>query len=396
MSLSRELPIHMQRNGFDPVPELSAIRRREGVVRSTSPFGMDSWLVTRYADVRWVLSDWETFSNVLPIYSSPPGSPEEEDENVMRQAGNVLVVDPPEHTRLRRTVAPEFTARRLSRLEPRITSIVHDHLDELERAGSPGDLVTAFSIPVPSLVLCELLGVPHEDREDFLRYTNGFLNTAFTDEERKALHAESHAYLARLVARSRVDPGEGLLGRVTQTHGDELTDAEIVGLVSLLLLVGHETTADMLSLGTLALLQHPEQLDRLRRDPELIDPAIEELLRWLAIAHASTVKVATRQVEIAGQVINAGDLVMCSFPAANRDPDFVARPDELDITRVPSRHVAFGHGAHHCIGAPLARLQLRIALPLLLDRFPGMKLAADPEFRTGHLTHGLKSLLIAW
>ncbi|MER7016014.1 cytochrome P450 [Saccharopolyspora sp. NPDC000359] len=394
MSLSRELPIHMQRNGIDPLPELSAIRQHDGVVRSTSPFGMDSWLVTRYADVRWVLSDWETFSNVLPIYSAQPGG--DQGEQGMRRDGNVLIVDPPEHTRLRRTVAPEFTARRLSQLEPRITRIVHDHLDAVERTGSPSDLVTTFSIPVPSLVICELLGVPHEDREDFLRHTNGFLSTAFTDEERKALHAESHAYLARLVARSRVEPGDGLLGRVTTTHGDELSDAEIVGLVSLLLLVGHETTTDMLSLGVLALLRHPEQLARLRQDPELIDPAVEELLRWLTIAHVSTTKVATRRVEVAGQVIEAGDLVMCSFPAANRDPDFVAQPDELDITRAPSRHMAFGHGAHHCIGAPLARLQLRIALPLLLDRFPGMKLAADPEFRTGHLTHGLKSLLIAW
>ncbi|RKT88757.1 Cytochrome P450 [Saccharopolyspora antimicrobica] len=391
MQRSRELPIHMQRNGFDPVPELNAIRQRDGVVRSTSPFGLDTWVVTRYADVRQVLSDWESFSNVLP------GSPESgEGQAVMRSAGNVLVVDPPEHTRLRRTVASEFTSRRLNRLEPRITRIVNDHLDALERSGSSGDLVASFSIPVPSLVICELLGVPFEDREDFLRYTNGFLNTSFSAEERMALHAESHAHLARLAARNRVDPGEGLLGRMVLEHGDELSDAEIVGMVSLLLLVGHETTSDMLSLGTFALLRHPDQLDRLRRDPEIIDAAIEELLRWLTIAHTSTTKVATRQVEIAGHVINSGDLVICSLPAANRDPVLVARPDELDITRPPSRHVAFGHGPHHCIGAPLARLQLRIALPVLLSRFPSLKLAAEPEFRSGHLTHGLKSLPIAW
>ncbi|MDA3642769.1 cytochrome P450 [Saccharopolyspora indica] len=390
MQRSREIPIHMRRNGFDPVPELNAIQQNDGIVRSTSPFGMDTWLVTRYADVRRVLSDWESFSNV------PPGSAEPGKGSTMLQPGNVLVVDPPEHTRLRRTVASEFTPRRLLRLEPRITGIVNDHLDALERSGSPGDLVTSFSIPVPSLVICELLGVPVEDREDFLRYTNGFLNTSFSDEERKALHAESQAYLAQLAVRNRTDPGDGLLGRMTLEHGDELSDAEIVGMVSLLLLVGHETTSDMLSLGTLALLRHPDQLDRLRRDPELIDTAIEELLRWLTIAHVSTTKVATRQVEIAGHVINAGDLVTCSFPAANRDPDFVTRPDELNITRPPSRHVAFGHGPHHCIGAPLARLQLRIALPILLARFPGLKLAAEPEFRSGHLTHGLNSLPIAW
>lgn len=395
MQRSQEIPVHMRRTGFDPVPELSSLRQHDGIVRITSGFGLDTWLITRYADVRSVLSDWESFSNTMQAGESEAPEPGD-DASAIRATLNLLASDPPEHTRLRRTIAPEFTARRLHRLEPRITVIVNDHLDALKRSGEPGDLVPAFTNPVPVLVICELLGVPHEDREDFQKRTDGFLDITTSNAERAALQAESHAYMAKLVARNRVEPGDGLLGRLVSRHGTELDDAELVGLASLLLLAGSETTSNMLALGMFALLRHPEQLDVLRRDPGLVDAAIEELLRWLSIVHNTTAKVATRQVQIAGRTINAGDLVMCSLPAANRDPDLVMRPDELDITRPASRHVAFGHGPHHCIGAPLARLQMRIALPALLGRFPGLRLAAEPEFRSGHLTHGLDSLPVMW
>ncbi|PKW17889.1 cytochrome P450 [Saccharopolyspora spinosa] len=397
MQRSQEIPIHMQRTGFDPVPELSSLRQHDGIIRITSGFGLDTWLITRYADVRSVLSDWGSFSNTMQAGIQESEAPEPgDDTSAVLGTLNLLASDPPEHTRLRRTIAPEFTARRLRRLEPRITGIVNDHLDVLERSGEPGDLVPAFTSPIPVLVICELLGVPHEDREDFQKRTDGFLDITTSNAERAALQAESHAYMAKLVARNRVEPGDGLLGRLVSRHGTELDNAELVGLASLLLLAGAETTSNMLALGMFALLRHPEQLDVLRRDPELVDAAIEELLRWLSIVHNTTAKVATRQVQIAGRTINAGDLVMCSLPAANRDPDFVVRPDELDITRPASRHVAFGHGPHHCIGAPLARLQMRIALPALLGRFPGLRLAAEPEFRSGYLTHGLDSLPVMW
>ncbi|MER7083006.1 Cytochrome P450 [Saccharopolyspora kobensis] len=396
MSRPRELPIHMQRNAFDPLPELGEIRRNDGIVRTTSPFGLNTWLVTRYEDVRWVHSDWETFSNTVQADVWAGLEKASAEEKAKRLAGNMIVVDPPDHTRLRRTIAPEFTARRLRRLEPRVVALCEEHLDGLERSGPPADLLRQFAIPVPLLVICELLDVPFADRDYFQRLTAGFLDTSLSSEERMQVQAESLEYIAKFVARNRVEPGDGLLGRMISEHGEEISDAELVGVANLILLAGHETTANMLVLSVLALLRHPDQLDRLRRDPELADTAVEELLRWLSIVHNTTAKVVRRPVQIAGQQVEAGDLVICSLPAANRDPELVERPDELDISRPAPRHVAFGHGPHHCVGAPLARLQLRIALRLLFDRFPGLRLAAEPEFRNGFLTYGLESLPVEW
>ena len=390
----------MRRNGFDPAPELSELRDGRGIERIRTPFGIDGWLVTRFADVREVLSDAERFSNAR--VSAPegrmPGLPPMSAEELARlRAGSLLSFDPPEHTRLRRMLTPEFTVRRMRRLEPRIRQIVDEHLDAMERNGPPTDLVADFALPVPSLVICELLGVPYADRDEFQSRSSRQLDLSRPVEERFRIAEESRAYMAELVARAQADPGEDILGMLVREHGDDLSRDELVGIATLLLIAGHETTANMLGLGTLALLRHPDQLAIVRDEPERLDGAVEELLRWLSIVHSGTGKITTTEVEIAGQRIEAGEFVICALPAANRDPALREDPDRLDVTRGTVGHVAFGHGIHHCLGAPLARLEMRIAFPALLRRFPGLRAVSDEvEFRSYHVIYGLTSLQVTW
>ncbi|WP_182899370.1 cytochrome P450 [Microbispora sp. H10830] len=390
-------PLHMRRDGFHPVPELSALRDDEGVARIRTVFGTDAWLVTRFEDVRTVLSHPELFSNALVPPLRPPGAPPPSaEEAAAMRAGNLLGSDPPEHTRLRRMLTAEFTVRRMRRLEPRVQQIVDDHLDAMERGGPPADLVTDFALPVPSLVICELLGVPYADRAGFQGTSKRILDVSLPPDERAAAAAEARAYIAGLIKTIRHDPGEDLLGMLVREHGDELSDAELTGIGTLLLLAGHETTANMLSLGTLALLRHPGQLTLLRDEPDRVDAAVEELLRWLSIVHSGTVKITTTEVRLGDQTLGPGETVICSLPAANRDPGLVPNPDDLDIRRDSIGHVAFGHGVHHCLGAPLARMEMRIAFPALLRRFPGLRLAGEPLFRSFTVVHGLTTMPIAW
>jgi cytochrome P450 len=267
----------------------------------------------------------------------------------------------------------------------------------MERTGPPADLVSDFALPVPSLVICELLGVPYADRSEFQERSTRLLDLSVPAEERIRVGRESRAYMSDLVKGAQADPGEDMLGMLVREHGDELSFDELCGIASLLLIAGHETTANMLGLGTLALLRHPEQLALLRNEPERVDAAVEELLRWLSIVHSGTGKITTTDVEIAGQKIAAGEFVMCALPAANRDPELLSEPDKLDITRGAMGHLAFGHGIHHCLGAPLARMEMRIAFPALLQRFPGLRTTdVEPGFRSFNVIYGLTSLPIAW
>ncbi|GAA3221600.1 cytochrome P450 [Nonomuraea helvata] len=398
MSESVTLPLYMRRAAFDPDPELTAARDGERVQRVKTAFGFDAWMVSHFADVREVLGDPARFSNAQRAVFRAPGMPPVSEEEIKKlRAGNLLAFDPPEHTRLRRMLTPEFTMRRMRRLEPRVKDIVTEHLDAMEAAGPPADLVPSFALPVPSLVICELLGVPYADRDDFQRRTGKILDISLPAQERAAAQLESRAYMAELVARTRAEPGEDLLGMLVREHGDDLSTDELIGIAGLLLLAGHETTSNMLGLGTLALLRNPDQLELLRKEPSRIGAAVEELLRWLSIVHTGTVKVATADVELAGRHIAAGDLVVCALPAANRDPDFISDPDRLDIARGDMGHLAFGHGVHHCLGAPLARMEMQIAFPALFERFPGLREAGPPaEFRSFNVVYGVRSLHVAW
>lgn len=393
-------PLHMRRNAFDPTPELAEIRETDGVRTVISALGNPVHLITRHEDVKAVLSDHERFSNSRPPGFTLPGAPEMSDEELASaRAGNLLGLDPPEHQRLRRMLTAEFTIRRMKRLEPRIVEIVDARLDAMTAAGPPSDLVADFALPIPSLVICELLGVPYEDRDDFQHRSTLQLDLSLPIAERLALQQQSRDYMRGLVGRTRQDPGEDILGMLVRDHGAELSDDELVGIAGLLLLAGHETTSNMLGLGVLALLRHPEQLTAVRDDPDAVGPAVEELLRWLSIVQNAIPRFTTTEVEVAGVRIPAGELVFASLPAGNRDPDFIAGPDVLDISRGAPGHLAFGHGVHHCLGAPLARMEMRIAFPALLRRFPSLALAEpfeDVAYRSFHFIYGLKSLAVTW
>jgi cytochrome P450 len=393
-------PLHMRRDAFDPTAELREIRETTGVRTIVNAFGMRVYLVTRHDDIKEVLSNHDRFSNGRPpgfvVPGAPPASAEEQ---ASTRAGNLLGLDPPEHQRLRRMLTPEFTIRRMKRLEPRISEIVDAQLDAMEKAGPPVDLVDFFALPIPSLVICELLGVPYEDRDDFQYRSARQLDLSIAIPERLELVRLGREYMGSLVERARRQPGDDILGMLVREHGDELTDDELIGVASLLLLAGHETTSNMLGLGTLALLRHPDQLAAVRDDPDAVGPAVEELLRWLSIVHSAIPRITTTDVEIAGVPIAAGELVFMSLPSGNRDPDFLDSPEVLDIHRGALGHLAFGHGVHHCLGAPLARMEMRIAFPALLRRFPALALAedfTDVQFRSFHFIYGLKSLEVGW
>jgi cytochrome P450 len=397
MTQAPPVPLHMRRDRFDPVEEMTRIREDEGVRELETGYGARAYMVTRYADVREVLADGGRFSNAGAF--RPPDDTRTDAERERDRAGNLLAYDPPEHSRLRRMLTPEFTVRRMRRLEPRIVEIVDDHLDALARSGPPADLVSGFALPIPSLVICELLGVPYADREEFQDRTGQLLDLSLELDLRRRLARENREYMSALVAQAQADPGEDMLGMLVREHGHDLTTDELIGIGELLLIAGHETTSNMLGLGTLALLRHPEQLALVRADPAATAPAIEELLRWISIVHTGVVRTTTTEVEIAGTRIGAGELVFCALPTANRDPALLADPERLDVRRGAPGHLAFGHGVHHCLGAPLARMEMRIAFPALLRRFPQLALAVPYEelsFRAYHFVYGLRALPVTW
>jgi cytochrome P450 len=391
---SRPMPLHLQRDGFDPVPRLTDFDH--GPLVATTSLGTPARIVNRYAAVREVLADAERFSSALPVFGRrDPDAPPPE--------GNLLTSDPPAHTRLRRFLSPEFTVRRIQRLVPRITEIVDEHLDAMAAAGPPADLVADFALPVPSLVICELLGVPYADRGEFQARAARQLDVSLPMPERMRAGAESREYMAGLVERARRDPGDDLLGALVRQHGDDLTSGELTGVASLLLIAGHETTASTIGLAVLKLLREPAQVPLLRDDPAGVDAAVEELLRYLSVVHSGVPRIATRDTELDGEPVVAGEVLILSLPAANRDPALAGGQgpglDELDLARPVTRHVAFGHGVHHCLGAALARAELRVALPALLRRFPGLALAepdAPVDFRSFAVVYAVRSLPVTW
>ncbi|MEJ8277918.1 cytochrome P450 [Pseudonocardia spirodelae] len=391
----------MRRDRFLPDPELDRIRESGEIPRVRTAFGADAHLVTRYDDVRHVLGDAAVFSNAAgTALRRPEGDELSEEELARLRAGQLLAQDPPEHTRLRRYLTREFTQRRMARLEPRITEIVESHLDALEKAGPGADLVAEFALPVPSMVICELLGVPWADRDEFTARSTRLLDVSLPAAERAAVVRENRAYMTRLVDAAAAEPGEDIIGMLLREHGTEISHDELVGIASLLLIAGHETTSNMLALGTLALMEAPDQAELLRRDPELARPAVEELLRWLTIVHTGVVRVTTTDTELRGTPLPEGSLVVCSLPSANRDTATgLDDPQRLDLTRGAAGHVAFGHGVHHCLGAPLARMEMVTAFPALLRRFPTLAPAGPvppTAFRAYHFVYGMHTLPVTW
>ncbi|MEU5516931.1 cytochrome P450 [Streptomyces griseoaurantiacus] len=362
---------------FDPPPALAELRARSPLSRLRYPDGHLGWLVTGHELARKVLAD-PRFSARSEWKRNPVARRSLEPFYGAKALPGWLVdMDPPQHTRIRRRLARAFTAHRMRTLRPRIEQIVSRQLTAMAEAGDPLDLVAAFALPVPSLVICELLGVPYSRRADFQRDSATLFSLDATAEQAARAMDDLQTFLTELAAQKSRRPGEDLLG--TLASDGELSVAEIAGAGALLLSAGHETTAGSLGLGVLALLSHPDQLARLVEDPGLADTAVEELLRYLTIFQFGVPRSALEDVPLAGETVRAGESVTVSLPAANRDPLRFPDPDRLDVGRNASGHLAFGHGMHQCIGQNLARTEMRIAFPALFGRFPRLRLAVPAQ-----------------
>ncbi|MCQ4082046.1 cytochrome P450 [Streptomyces sp. RB6PN25] len=390
---------------FDPPEEYDRLREQDPVSRLAFPDGKTGWLLTRHQDVRALLAD-DRFSSDRRRASSPLRTFPLRPDDLQSRAGMLITMDPPEHTRYRRMLTRYFTVRRMRALAPRVEQIVAEHLDAMERSGPPVDLVRAFALPIPSLVICELLGVPYDDRAKFQQWTSTLLRLDTDEETALAARDALRDYMLGLVAVKRFHPDDALLSHLIATQDmqetpqdAELTDEELAGVGRLLLVAGHETTANMLALGTYTLLSNPGQLRAMLDQPESVERAVEELLRYLTIVQFGTIRVAREDVEIDGRHIRAGETVVASLAAANRDPEHFRHPEELDLGREPSQHVAFGHGIHQCLGQQLARVEMEVAFPALFRRFPGLRLAVTPEqvpMRDDMLIYGVHALPLTW
>ncbi|MFH9243973.1 cytochrome P450 [Streptomyces lydicus] len=380
----------------NPYKYYAKLRAQGPVHRVRVPNGPDVWLVVGHEAVRGALTDPRLSKNWRASGQLGPAG----EESALFT--NMLDADPPHHTRLRKLVAKEFTARRVEALRPRVQQITDELLDAMLAApDGRADLVEALAFPLPMTVICELIGVPAMDREAFRGWSNELV--APTGEE--AAYAATVAmsdYLVGLIEARRKDPGEGLLSdliRTSDEDGDQLSREELVGTAFLLLVAGHETTVSLLSNGVRALLQHPAQLAALRADFSLLDNAVEEMLRYDGPVETATWRFSSEPVEIGGTLIPAGETILVALASASRDPERYSAADDFDITRDARGHAAFGHGIHFCLGAPLARLEARIALRSLLERCPDLALDVDPgalTWRTGMLIRGTEQLPVRW
>ncbi|MFG2844842.1 cytochrome P450 [Kitasatospora sp. NPDC048296] len=383
---------------FGPPPAYTDAAARGRIVRADLPGGELCWLATGYAEVRTVLSDHRFSADVrhpsFPLLA--PGRRE-----MLAANPSFLRLDDPEHARLRRMVTGDFLVKRVEALRPGIQQIVDETLDAMTEGRTEADLVTEFALPVPSLVICLLLGVPYDDRDHFQGLSRTLLNNTSSLEQLTAAQAEILDYLRGLAARKRERPEDDILSRLAAR--DDLTVDAVASTGSLLLVAGHETTANMISLSTALLLERPEQIARLA-DPAALPGAVEELLRLLTIVHTGLPRVALEDVELGGETIRAGEGVIAMLSTANRDDAMFGgaeqrATDELDLDRDARRHMAFGFGVHQCLGQPLARAELQIALAALFRRLPGLRLAVEPserKFRTESFIYGMRSLPVAW
>jgi len=392
---------YAERDRFDPGEDLDLLRTvgpltRMGADRSRA--GRSIWLATGYDVVREVLGDHRRFST-RDRYGFRRATDLDGRTRPEELVGNLMDYDPPDHTRLRRMLAAAFTVRRMQAFAPRIERIVAERLDAIAAAGPPADLITEFAWPIPVTVLSELIGVPRDDRGEFARRAHLRLDFGRSSEERAVAATVLRKYLSALVTRHRQDPGQDMIGMLVRQHGDELDDDMLTGICILLVLAALDNVSGMLGLGALLLIEHPDQLAALRERPEIINDAVDEMMRYLSVVHAPTLRVAMADVTVAGQSISQGDGVICSIPSANRDRAGIEEPDRFDLTRPPGPHVAFGHGIHHCLGAPLARLEMRISYLNLIRRFGDLRLAIPSEavrFRTESPAYGVESLPVTW
>jgi cytochrome P450 len=380
---------------LDPPTDYARLRREQPITRVTLDFdGSEVWLVTRYADACTILgdtsfsSDFSTPGFPARLTSQPPGP------------GTFIRMDPPDHTRLRKLLIPEFVRKRAEALRPAIQGIVDELIDTMSRREPPVDLIASFALPLPSRVITELLGVPYDDRTFFHETTQAMGDPKTDPERRLTVRNELKAYLDKLVATKEEDPGDDLLSRLAQRRAEaDVSRDEIVGIATLLMVAGYETVANQLGVGTVALLQNPEQLAKLRDDPDSVTDAVEEIVRHQTVIDYGARRAATKDVEVGGQLIRKGDGVVVVLASANRDEEVFECPDRLDVARGAYDHLAFGYGVHQCMGQLLARVQLQTAWSTLFRRLPTLRLAVPLEevpFRFDMFVYGTHELPVTW
>ena len=381
-------------------PLVGELREERPVARVTLWDGSRPWVVTRYSDARQVLRD-SRLSADLHHPGFPFISPVQKLQQNQDLPVGFLRMDPPEHSRQRRMLTQEFIVKRMRRMRPEVDAMVERLLDDMIAAGSPAELVSDFALPLPSLVICKLLGVPYQDHEFFQEQSRLMLDQTAGIESVLAAREELRDYFDRLAVHKKHQPADDLLSRLVaeQETPGHLSHDEVVGMAAVLLVAGHETTANMIGIGVLNLLECPDQWAALCEEPDLIPGAVEELLRYQTVIHTGLPRVATEDMEIGGVTIRAGEGVLIQLAAANRDPRFFDDPDRLDVRRQVRQHLAFGFGVHQCLGLPLARVELQSALAGIVRRLPRLRVTKslqELDFRHRMNVYGLFDLPVAW
>ncbi|HET6711916.1 cytochrome P450 [Amycolatopsis sp.] len=375
---------------FDPPGNYAALRETAPTSKVRCPAGMDAWLVTRYADVRAVLADRTMSSRGASSVHMNPNA----DLDIDVSPGSIIQLDGGDHARLRKKVIAEFTVRRVEALRGYVRELVDSHLDAMLAKPGRADLVPEFALPIPSLVICELLGVPYADRSHFQRQSTTLVSTDATREEGEQAYDELSGYLGELFVAKQRNPQDDLFSRLSRAG---LTMEELVVLGLSLLVAGHETTANMIALSTLVLLEHPGQREVVLSAPER---AVEELLRYLSVVQFGVLRYATSDVKVGSRSVRAGEWLVAALHSANRDESVFPGADKLDFDREsPRTHVAFGFGAHQCVGQQLARVELQEALTGLFRRVPDLRLGVAREklgFKHNTLVYGVRELPVAW
>ncbi|MFC5475895.1 cytochrome P450 [Paraherbaspirillum soli] len=381
---------------FDPPPEYKQLRLEQPISKVRTPRGDVAWLVTRHKDIRTILADRRFSSDPLAA-----GYPSYLSGDVAPPPGFFMQMDAPVHSRLRDLVINEFKGSHVDTLRPRMQSIVDKMIDDMLKLPPPVDFVSVMALPTASLIICELLGVPYEDSPFIQNRTDTVLDRSRSAEESQNAAIELMMYFDGVITAKEKNPGDDLLGRLVAdpANRDLASHQELVGIAALLLLGGYDTMAQVMGLGTLTLLQHPDQLAQFMQDATLAETLVDELVRYLSVNHSGLPRAATADVEVGGQLIRAGEGVLLMLNSGNRDEAVYPNADAFDIHRQTPSHVGFGHGLHKCIGAAFARAELQIAFTTLFRRVPSLQLATTVDalpFRHEMVLYGLKKMPVTW
>ncbi|MGK2874348.1 MAG: cytochrome P450 [Nocardioides sp.] len=391
----KKVPEHLtyplRRDGMDPLPQMAHQRSEDPVTKLGSVLGLDIWLVTGHAETKKVLADTTSYSNDIRHLLG------KKKRDGADEVGGLGMTDPPDHTRLRGLITPEFTMRRLKRLEATIDEVIATSLDKMEAHGPVVDMVEDFGFEIPFRVICDLLGLPEDTRDEFHHLGVARFDVSKGGPGVFGSAAETRTFLINAVKEQRDDPGEGLIGEILRTHGADFDDVELGGLADGVFLGGYETSAAMLSMGALVLAQNPVAYADLRSgSPKKVNAVVEELLRYLCPVQVAFPRFAKQDLDLFGHTVTKGSVVIASLVGANRDPEAVPHPEQFDLRNASTQHFAFGHGMHRCVGAELARMEMRASLVALSNRFPDLTLDStdydDFGFRDLSIVYGLDRL----